>query len=302
MSPEQENNRGFENSSPENEHDRAEEYRASVGGDAAGSSADDTSDATDAGGGTDDSPEKITSGGEKDMSFLDHLEELRRRIIYCLLSILVAMVASYAFSKHIIDFLSRNSPTLVTLAPTGAIMARLKISLFAGFLFSIPIVFFHLWKFIVPGLLKKEKTLIPPLVICSTTFFIVGAAFAYLILPFFIRFLLAFHPGNVEPVWEVWSYLSFVIKLVIAFGLIFQLPVATYFLTSIGLIKPSFFRKRRKFALVIIFVLAAVLTPPDIFTQLSMAIPLFLLFEISIWISWIAYRRRLKKEAKEIAG
>jgi sec-independent protein translocase protein TatC len=238
----------------------------------------------------------------KEMSFLDHLEELRARLIYCLVSIFVAMVGSYFFSKHIIDFLSSSAPRLITLAPTGAIMARLKIALFTGFIISIPMVFYQIWKFVVPGLLKKEKKFIPPLVTFSSLFFLLGAAFSYVLLPFFIKFLLAFHPGNVQPSWEVWRYLNFVIKLVIAFGIIFQLPVVTYFLSSIGLIQPSFFKKRRKFALVIIFIVAAILTPPDIFTQLSMALPLYLLFEMSIWISWIATKRKTKRDAKEMAG
>jgi sec-independent protein translocase protein TatC len=239
---------------------------------------------------------------EKELSFLEHLEELRLRLIYCLATIFVTMIVSYFFSAQIIDFLSQKAPPLVTLAPTGAIMARLKIAFFTGFVVSIPMVFYQVWRFIVPGLLKKEKSLIPPLVLFSCIFFLVGGIFANLLLPLFIKFLRAFHPEGVEPTWEVWSYLNFVIKLIIAFGIIFQLPVISYFLTRVGVLDPDFLRKRRRIAVVIIFIIAAVLTPPDIFTQISMVLPLLLLFESSILVSRLASRARRKQKAREMAG
>jgi len=172
----------------------------------------------------------------------------------------------------------------------------LKVALVMGIMLSAPVIFYEMWKFIAPGLYQNEKRYVIPFVLSSTILFVGGAIFGYFVVfPFGFKFFLGFANEYVKALPSVKQYFSFAMKLLIAFGIVFELPVITYFLTKIGLITPQFLKKNRRYAIVIIFAVAAIFTPPDVMTQCMMAIPLIILYEISIIISKIAYADKKKK-------
>jgi len=220
----------------------------------------------------------------KEMPFLAHLEELRWRIIKSLISILVFSVMAYVFSDKILDFLTKSVDNIYFTAPTEAFAVRIKISLIAGLILSFPVVFYQLWQFVVPGLMDKEVKMVIPAVIFATFFFIGGAVFCfYLVLPVGIKFLLSFETDKLKPWLSVKDYISFVSWMILAFGMVFQLPIVSYFLGKVGIITHKTLSKGRKYAIVIILILAAALTPsPDVFSQLLLAVPLYFLYEVSI--------------------
>ena len=220
----------------------------------------------------------------KEMPFLAHLEELRWRIIKSLISILVFSVMAYVFSDKILDFLTKSVDNIYFTAPTEAFAVRIKISLIAGLILSFPVVFYQLWQFVVPGLMDKEVKMVIPAVIFATFFFIGGAVFCfYLVLPVGIKFLLSFQTDKLKPWLSVKDYISFVSWMILAFGLVFQLPIVSYFMGKVGIITHKTLSKGRKYAIVIILILAAALTPsPDVFSQLMLAAPLYFLYEVSI--------------------
>lgn len=233
-----------------------------------------------------------TDKNEKVMPFLDHLEELRSRLLKCILAIFIATVVCYFFSQDIMSFLTHPYPDkLIFLAPTESFLVHIKISIFAGIFLSLPIIFYQLWQFVVPGLLEKEKKYVPLIVFFSTFFFLLGAAFCYfVIIPVGLKFLLGWQTENLIPSVTIKEYLKFVTMLVLVFGIVFELPLLSFFLTKMGIIKPRFLSKNRRYGIVLIFILAAILTPPDIVTQLFLAGPLILLYEISIIVSKIVYK------------
>ena len=220
----------------------------------------------------------------KEMPFLAHLEELRWRIIKSLISILVFSVMAYVFSDKILDFLTKSVDNIYFTAPTEAFAVRIKISLIAGLILSFPVVFYQLWQFVVPGLMDKEVKMVIPAVIFATFFFVGGAVFCfYLVLPVGIKFLLSFETDKLKPWLSVKDYISFVSWMILAFGMVFQLPIVSYFLGKVGIITHKTLSKGRKYAIVIILILAAALTPsPDVFSQLLLAVPLYFLYEVSI--------------------
>jgi sec-independent protein translocase protein TatC len=228
------------------------------------------------------------------MPFLDHLEELRSRIIFCLVSVVVLSAGSYAFSGILLDFLTRPVGNLYFFNITEAFMARVKVSIACGLVLSFPVILFQLWRFISPALKKEEKRYTYPAILSSTLLFVGGVWFAYsLILPVGVKFLLAFGTESLRGLLGVSRYLSFLLFFVLSFGLVFQLPVVIFFLARLGIVSPETLRKRRREAIVIIFIAAAVLTPSvDMFTQLMMGLPLLVLYEISIWVAKLATRRQ----------
>ncbi len=236
---------------------------------------------------------------KKEMSFLDHLEELRGRIIKSLISIILFSVAAYFFSERLIDFVSKPIPELYFMSPTEAFAIRIKLSLIAGIIVSVPVIFYHLWQFVVPGLFEKEIKLVIPVVLSSTVFFLIGAAFCFfLVLPLSIKFLLGFGTDKLKPMIKIGDYVSFVSYLILAFGAVFELPVISYFLGKLGLITPRTLKKGRRYAIVGMLVLASLITPPDMFSQLMLAGPLYFLYEVSIVVVRIVQKK--KSEEKQI--
>ncbi len=230
---------------------------------------------------------------KKEMSFLDHLEELRGRIIKSLISIILFSVAAYFFSERLIDFVSKPIPELYFMSPTEAFAIRIKLSLIAGIIVSVPVIFYHLWQFVVPGLFEKEIKLVIPVVLSSTVFFLIGAAFCFfLVLPLSIKFLLGFGTDKLKPMIKIGDYVSFVSYLILAFGAVFELPVISYFLGKLGLITPRTLKKGRRYAIVGMLVLASLITPPDMFSQLMLAGPLYFLYEVSIVVVRIVQKKK----------
>ncbi len=239
-----------------------------------------------------------------EMPFLEHLEELRWRLIKSVVTVVALSLIVYFFSEGVLALLVApyndalaylNRPEqqrLIFLSPTGGFMVRIKLSVFSGFVLGLPVVFYQFWQFIVPGLLSTERKYLPLVVFFSTFCFMAGAAFCYhIVLQYGLRFLLSFETADLAATISVDEYLQFITMLIIVFGLVFELPVLSFFLTKIGLVTPAFLRHYRKHGIVGMVIIAAVITPPDIFTQLLLAGPLVLLYEISILVSQAALRK-----------
>ena len=240
---------------------------------------------------------------DKKQPFLSHLEELRKRLITCAIAVGIGFVTSYIFSERLfrilISPLMRVMPEEDRLIFTNLpemFLTYLKTALITGILLVAPVIFYQLWMFIAPGLYQNEKRFVVPFVVFSTILFVGGALFGYFIVfPFGFKFFLGFANEYIQALPSVKQYFSFSIKLLFAFGIVFELPVVIFFLSKMGLVTPEFLRKKRKYALLLTFVMAAILTPPDVITQLMMAGPLIPLYEIGIIIARIARRRKAAK-------
>jgi len=238
---------------------------------------------------------------EKRMPFLDHLEELRWTLVRSLAAVMVCAILAYIYSKEIVVLLHQPAPDvkLIFLSPTEAFMTYLKVALYAGLVIALPYVSWEFWRFIVPGLSAKERKLVPPIVLFTVVCFLLGAAFAYfIVIPFGLKFLvIGFQNDFLTANITIGKYLGFVMTMVLVFGVVFELPVLAYFLSLIGLLTPQFLRSKRRYGIVIIFIVAAIITPPDAFTQSMLAIPLLILYEISIWVSAAVQRSKKRKAA-----
>lgn len=242
---------------------------------------------------------------EKEMPFLDHLEELRWRLIKSIVAVLVFGIAVYFFSDKVLALLLRpyneavsslsngEGRKLIFLTPTGGFMVHLKLSIFAGLILAIPVVFYQLWQFVVPGLLEKERRYVPIVVLFSTVCFLLGALFCYFfVLPYGLNFLLGYETVDLVATISINEYLEFISMLILVFGVVFELPILSFFLTRIGFLTPAFMRHYRRHSIVVMFILAAVLTPTtDVFSQLLLAGPLVILYEISILVSKLALKK-----------
>ncbi|MEA3297149.1 MAG: twin-arginine translocase subunit TatC [candidate division Zixibacteria bacterium] len=246
----------------------------------------------------DNSRDEHTFGG---LPFLDHLEELRWRLVKAILAVVVMAGAAFYFRDQLFDFLviPLGEIQLHFTEITGSFYAYLKVSLITGIFFAAPIVFYQMWAFVSPGLYKREKSVAYPLVLVSTLLFMIGAGFCYyIVLPLALKFLVGFSEGLITPIITVGSYLSFAGLLLIAFGVGFELPVVAYMLGRMGIISAPFLTKGRRYAIVAILVAGAIITPPDVFTQVLLAGPVYLLYEVSIIVVRVTDRRR-KRETEE---
>jgi sec-independent protein translocase protein TatC len=237
--------------------------------------------------------------------FMSHLEELRKRLIACAISVGVAFVIAYIFSERLFQLLvlplKRVMPEDQQLIFTNLpemFIAYLKVAFIAGILVAAPFIFYQIWLFVAPGLYQKEKRYLIPFVVFSTILFVGGALFGYFVVfPFGFKFFMGFTNEYVKALPSVKQYLSFSIKLLFAFGIVFELPVVIFFLAKMGIVTPAYLRKKRKYAILLAFVFGAILTPPDVMTQCMMAVPLVLLYEIGIVVARLA--RKKKDEDKE---
>ncbi len=222
------------------------------------------------------------------MGFLGHLEELRRRLIKSVFSVVILSFAAFYFADYIMEFIKIPLPSeieLYNIAVTGSFYAYLKVSLICGVFAGLPFLFYQLWSFISPGLYSREKVFILPLVLFSTLLFLIGASFCFvLVLPLSFAFLTGFSGDTIINTITIGSYISFVGLLLMAFGFGFQMPIVAYVLGKMGILTSTFLSKGRRYALVIILIAGAIITPPDVFTQLLLAIPLYILYEISILV------------------
>ena len=268
-----------------------------------------------------DAPLPVASGGnlpaapdddddddepDKAMGLMDHLGELRTRIVRCCIAIVLGFFACWAVVDPIFNalvdpllaVLPKGSHAIYTTLPEG-FFTRMYIALVAGIFASSPVIFYQIWSFIAPGLYEEEKKYIIPIAVMSALFFACGGAFCYFVVfPYAFSFFVSFATEEIVAMPKVSDYLSFVLKLILAFGIIFEMPLFAFFLARMGVITGAMMRKARRYAILGIFVVAAILTPPDVVSQLLMACPMLVLYEISILVA-AAFGRKPKKSEDE---
>lgn len=235
---------------------------------------------------------------EEKLSLIGHLEELRRRIIWCVVWVILTSCLAYAFAEPILDFLIKPVvDRLIFISPHEAFYSYLKIALISGIFFASPILLYQVWRFVCVGLKQAERKHLLWYGPLSFLLFLIGVSFAYfMVLPVGLRFLLGFATETLQPMISVSRYISFVGILLLAFGTVFELPLVVLFLTKIGVVTPHFLARQRRYMVLLVFVLAAILTPPDVFTQVLLAVPMLVLYELSIWLS------RLVVPSKKVEG
>ena len=238
-----------------------------------------------------------------EMSFLEHLEELRKRIFRSFLAVVMAVIPAWFFSKELYDILERpilkylpEGKKLVFTSLPAPFLLYMKVSFLAAIIFTSPYIFLQVWHFVAPGLYKKERKTVIPFVFFSSLFFIAGAVFAYFIaFPFACRFFLDLG-ADFEAMITVDQYFSLALRVILGIALVFELPTLVFFLSSMGVITARFMIKYFKYAVLIVFIIAAIITPtPDMITQSIIAIPLLALYGFSILIAMIMGKRRKRR-------
>ena len=228
------------------------------------------------------------------LTFFDHLDELRERLIKSVTVFLLASCVAYQYKDHILAFIIKPVGKLIFTSPADAFVTQLGLSFLGGFLLSLPVTVYQLWSFVAAGLKEEERRFASIFGPASFVLFVLGTAFAYYVfVPFSLSFLLSFSNEHLLPMITVKDYFSYIVTLVFAFGVIFEFPLVILFLTNIGIATPEFLIQKRRHAIVLIFIVAALLTPPDGITQFVMAIPLIVLYEFSIVVAKIVYRNRV---------
>ncbi len=242
---------------------------------------------------------------DEKIPFTAHLEELRRRLIVCFIAVGIGFVISYGFKEKLFQLLikpllsaMKAGDKLIFTGLSEAFFTYLKVAFISGIILAAPVILYQFWMFVAPGLYKKEKRVIIPIVLLSSFFFIGGALFGYfLVFPVGFKFFLGFATETIRPLPSIREYLSFAAKLLLAFGLVFELPVVITFLARLGLVSVDFLKQNRKYAIVLIFIGAAILTPgPDVISQIMMAVPLMILYEISILGAKVFGKKKPKKD------
>lgn len=226
-------------------------------------------------------------------SLISHLLELRSRLLRVILFIFVAIVIGAPFASDLFSFFASpllasfpENSSMIATQVTSPFMAPFKLLIFSAFLISMPYFFFELWSFIAPGLFENEKSFVGPLIFSTVILFTMGVAFAYFVVcPIIFKFFIGIAPESVIVMTDITQYIGFVMKLVFAFGIAFEIPIATFLLVSSGVVKKSTLATSRPYLILLFFVIGMLLTPPDIFSQLFLAIPMWLLFEIGLLIS-----------------
>jgi len=239
---------------------------------------------------------------EKKLPLTAHLQELRKRLILAFVAVSIGFFLCYAFAESIFNILAAP---LIKIMPAGgsliftsvaeAFFTYMKVAFIAGIILSSPYILYQIWAFIAPGLYRNEKRYVVPFVLFGSTFFALGILFGYLVaLPVGFKFLLGFATDVIKPMPSMKDYLSFSIKFLLTFGLVFEFPVVLVLLSKIGIIDSKTLAQKRKYAILLIFIFAAVVTPPDIISQVLVALPLMGLYELSILLSKIFGKKREK--------
>jgi sec-independent protein translocase protein TatC len=244
---------------------------------------------------------------ETQETFLSHLIELRTRLLRAIIAVVVVLVVLFPFAKDIYALLARpllavlpQGSTMIATDVTGTFLVPLKVTLMAAFLIALPYVLYQAWAFVAPGLYRHEKRFAVPLVISSIVLFYAGVAFAYFVVfPLMFAFLTTTAPTGVRLMTDMANYLDFVLLLFFAFGIAFEIPVATVLLAATGLVKLDTMTKNRGYVVLGIFIIAAFLTPPDALSQCFMAVPMYLLYEAGIVLSRILLKDKLARQREE---
>jgi len=241
-----------------------------------------------------------------EMPFLEHLEELRRRIIWALLALAICAVLGFfvVTELDVIGILERPfqqvmpDQNLLFTSPTTPVVVTFKLAFVVGFIMALPVIAFQAWSFFSPALYEHEKRLVVPAIAVGFLLFLAGIAMAYFfVLPLGLNFLLGFQAESLEPIITIDEYLKFATRLIIAFGVIFEMPVILVLLGLLGIVTPAGLRKYRRHAIVILAIAAALLTPADVGTMLMLFTPMILLYELSIWLVQVVVRNDTSGES-----
>ena len=235
-----------------------------------------------------------------EMGLLEHLDDLRKRLMRSIVAAFVGMLACYAFAEKLFDWLMLplfralpDKSSMIYTAPHEAFFTYIKVAFVAGIFLTSPYIFYQVWLFVKPGLYSHERKLIYPISFFSALLFVTGAVFGYFIIfPYAYKFFMGFSDIYISPMITMREGFSFAFRLLLAFGIVFELPLVIFFLARLGLVTPKGLRKKRKYALLVAFMVSAMLTPPDVFTQTFMAGPLIVLYEVGVWIAVIFGKKR----------
>lgn len=244
--------------------------------------------------------EETPDPAEKPMSLLEHLNEMRWRLVRCLIAAAVGFCICWAFVEPIFAVLVK--PLLAVLPADGnamystmpeAFFIRMFVACIAGVFVASPVIFYQIWAFISPGLYEEEKLFIVPVAIISAFFFVGGALFCYhIVFPFAFQFFMSYNTEQIRVMPRISDYVDFVLKLLIAFGLIFEMPLFAFFLSRMGVLTAAMMRRARRYAILGIFIVAAILTPPDVLSQLLMAVPMLVLYEVSVIVAAVFGKKK----------
>ena len=242
---------------------------------------------------------------EKKLPLTAHLQELRKRLILSFIAVGIGFMGCYAFKETIFDLLAfpllKMMPaggSLIFTSVAEAFFTYMKVAFIAGLILTSPFILYQVWAFVAPGLYQKEKRYVVPFVLGGSLFFAMGVLFGYFVaIPIGFKFLLGFATDLIKPMPSMKEYLSFSIKFLLAFGIVFEFPVVLVLLAKMGVIDAKMLARRRKYAILLIFIFAAVMTPPDLISQALMALPLMALYELSILLS-----RLFGKKAEPISA
>ena len=244
---------------------------------------------------------------KNEMPLLDHLEELRWRVIKSLSSIIIFAVAGFIFSNQLIHILSlpieQTQPRLELLNTTilGVFLAKMRVAIVLGIVFSLPVIIHQAWRFVAPGLLEDERAFAPLLIITTILCFLTGSMFSYFVMiPWSLKFFAVLNYGleGLVNYVTITDYLNYITILIMFTGMAFELPVVVFLLAKIGVVTPSILKKIRRFAYLVILIISAIFTPADPFTMLGVAMPMILLYEVSIWVAKLVKQK--KNEAAEV--
>ncbi len=236
---------------------------------------------------------------EAEMTFLGHLEEFRWRLIYAIIGVFIGTAAAWIFIDLLVDNIllkpARDAGTVLqNLKPFGQIILYIQVAVIVGIILSLPNIFYQLWKFIAPALKKTEKKYVFGVVFSTSICFLAGVVFAFfVILPLALQFVSEFGTEDIANNFAINEYMNIIISLMLGAGLVFELPMLSFFLTKLGILTPAFMRKYRRYAIVVLLIFSALFTPPDPASQIMLGVPLVLLYEVSIFISKISMKKNV---------
>ena len=236
-----------------------------------------------------------------------HIADLRKRLVISSITVVIMFFACFSFYEPILEWMMAPvkhalpvGTSMIAVEIQETFFTAMKVAFFAGFIISLPVIFWQLWLFLAPGLYDHEKKLVVPFVFFATLMFLLGASFAYyIVVPIGFDFLIAFGNSVVSVLPSIGKYVGFFTKLLIGFGIAFELPVITFFLAKIGLVNDQMLKDFFRYAVVLIFIISAILTPPDVISQVLMAAPLLILYGVSIYIAKVFNPAQKEEEEEE---
>lgn len=240
---------------------------------------------------------------EESMTLLEHLDELRKRLTIIVVVNFLAMIVLFGETDHIMSYLLNVNPglELVYISPSELLAVYIKIAFVIALVVCSPVTIYQIWAFVEKGLYKNEKRYVAITLVFGVLLFVLGVLFCYfLVLPTTLQFFIRIAIEEVNSMISIDSYVSFVNVMLLCFGIVFELPVVVFLLTKLGILKPVFLKKNRGVIIVVIFIVAAFITPPDVISQIMLGVPLTLLMEISIWICTVVDKLNRKKKKASI--